>query len=116
MSTLQTDDLDTLKARQKATWMAGNYARIAEITAPVANEFIARRYLKPGVRLLDVACGAGALCIPAAKAGAAVTGVDMAPNLLDEARARAARDAVDINFDEGDAEQLPYQNGAFDIV
>jgi SAM-dependent methyltransferase len=112
----QTDDLDGLKARQKATWMAGNYARIAETTAPAANEFIARRHLKPGVRLLDVACGSGALCIPAAAAGAAVTGIDFAPNLLEEARSRAAREAVDITFDEGDAEQLPYQNGSFDIV
>jgi ubiquinone/menaquinone biosynthesis C-methylase UbiE len=96
--------------------MAGHYARIAEATAPAANEFISRRHLKPGVRLLDVACGSGNLCIPAAKAGAAVTGIDIAPNLLGEARSRAARESVDIAFDEGDAEQLPYQNDAFDIV
>jgi len=116
MPTQQTKDIDGLKARAKATWMAGHYARIAETTAPAANEFIARRHLKPGIRLLDVACGSGNVCIPAAKAGAAVTGVDIAPNLLDEARSRAARESVDIAFDEGDAEQLPYQNGAFDII
>jgi ubiquinone/menaquinone biosynthesis C-methylase UbiE len=116
MPTQQTDDIDGLKARAKTTWMAGHYARIAEITAPAANEFIARRHLQPGVRLLDVACGSGNLCIPAAKAGAAVTGVDIAPNLLDEARSRAAREPVDIAFDEGDAEQLPYQDGTFDII
>ena len=116
MSTQQTNDVDGLKARAKATWMAGHYARIAEATAAAANEFIARRHLRPGDRVLDVACGTGNLCIPAAKAGAAVTGIDIAPNLIDEARSRAAREAVDIAFDEGDAEQLPYQNGAFDIV
>lgn len=116
MPTQQTTDIDGLKARAKATWMAGHYARIAEATASAANEFIARRHLKPGVRLLDVACGSGNLCIPAAKAGAAVTGVDIAPNLLADARSRAARESVDIAFDEGDAEQLPYQDGAFDII
>lgn len=116
MPAQQTNDLDGLKARAKATWMAGHYARIAEATAPAANEFIARRHLKPGVQLLDVACGSGNLCIPAAIAGAAVTGVDIAPNLLDEARSRAARESVDIAFDEGDAEHLPYHNGAFDII
>jgi SAM-dependent methyltransferase len=116
MPTQQTDDINGLKARVKATWMAGNYARIAETTAPAANAFIARRHLKPGVRLLDVACGSGNLCIPAAKAGAAVTGIDIAPNLLDEARSRATLESVDIAFDEGDAERLPYQDGAFDII
>jgi 2-polyprenyl-3-methyl-5-hydroxy-6-metoxy-1,4-benzoquinol methylase len=111
MPTQQTGDLDGLKARAKATWMAGNYTLIAETTAPAANKFIARQHLRPGVRLLDVACGSGNLCVPAAKAGAAVTGVDIAPNLLDAARSRAARESVDITFDEGDAERLPYQNG-----
>jgi SAM-dependent methyltransferase len=116
MPTQQTDDIDDLKARVKATWMAGNYARIAETTAPAANEFISRRRLRPGIRLLDVACGSGNLCIPAAKAGAVVTGVDIAPNLIDEARSRATRACVDIAFDEGDAGQLPYEDGAFDII
>lgn len=116
MPTQQTNDIDGLKARAKATWTAGHYARVAETTAPTANEFITRQHLRPGARLLDVACGSGNLCIPAAKAGAAVTGVDIAPNLLDEARARAARESVNITFDEGDAEQLPYQDGVFDIV
>jgi SAM-dependent methyltransferase len=114
MPTQQIDD--GLKGRVKATWMAGNYARVAEITAPAANEFIARRHLRPGDRLLDVACGSGNLCIPAAKAGAAVTGIDIAPNLLDEARAHATRESVDLTLHEGDAEQLPYQTGTFDFV
>jgi ubiquinone/menaquinone biosynthesis C-methylase UbiE len=63
-----------------------------------------------------VACGNGNLAIPAAKAGAVVTGIDIAPNLLDQARDRAAREGVDIRFEEGDAEDLPYQTGGFDLV
>lgn len=116
MSAPPGHDVDGLKARAKLTWTAGNFARVAEYTAAVANDFIERRHLKAGSRVLDVACGSGNLCIPAAKAGAIVTGVDIAPNLLDEARARALRESVDIAFDEGDAEQLPYQNDAFDLV
>jgi SAM-dependent methyltransferase len=116
MTAMAIPDLAGLKMRLKATWMAGNYERIAEVTAPAAAEFIARRQIEPGTRVLDVACGTGNLTIPTAKAGAAVTGVDIAPNLLDAARARAARDGVAIQFDDGDAEDLPYPDGAFDLV
>ena len=68
-------DLDGLKARVRTTWMAGDYARIAAFTETAANEFIDRREIKPGMRVLDVACGSGNLAIPAARAGAIVTGV-----------------------------------------
>jgi SAM-dependent methyltransferase len=104
MATSQIADIEGLKARVKATWMAGDYARIAEATETVANEFIARRHLQPNTRMLDVACGTGNLCFPAAKAGAIVTVVDIAPNLLDQARSRAAREGVAVTFDEGDAD------------
>jgi 2-polyprenyl-3-methyl-5-hydroxy-6-metoxy-1,4-benzoquinol methylase len=116
MTAVAIPDLADLKARQKATWMAGNYERIAELTAVAAVEFVARRHVEPGMRVLDVACGTGNLAIPAAKAGAAVTGVDIAPNLLDAARRRAAREGVTVELDPGDAEDLPYPDGAFDLV
>lgn len=116
MSVNQSDAINDLKARVKATWMAGNYDRIAAITLPAATEFIERQHLQPGVRLLDVACGSGNLSIPAARAGAVVTGVDIAPNLVEQARSRAQKESVTVTFDEGDAEQLPYDDGAFDIV
>jgi len=66
--------------------------------------------------VLDVACGTGNTAIPAARAGAVVTGVDIAPNLLVQARERAAAEGLDAKFDEGDAEQLPYADGSFDVV
>jgi SAM-dependent methyltransferase len=68
------------------------------------------------MRVLDVACGTGNLAIPAARAGARVTGLDIAPNLLEQARARAAAESLDIAFDEGDVEHLPYADGQFDVV
>lgn len=116
MSTQQQTDVDVVKARIKATWMAGDYAQIAQFTQTAANEFIERRQLKPGSRLLDVACGNGNLSIPAARAGAIVTGIDIAPNLLAQGRSRAAAAGLKITFEEGDAENLPIETGAFDIV
>jgi ubiquinone/menaquinone biosynthesis C-methylase UbiE len=109
-------EFTALKARLKATWMAGDFGQIAQYSAAAAEQFIARRAITPGIRVLDVACGTGNLAIPAAKAGAIVTGVDIAPNLLEQARARATREGVQVQFDEGDAEQLPYPDAAFDLV
>jgi ubiquinone/menaquinone biosynthesis C-methylase UbiE len=116
MTTQQIADFEGLKARMKATWMAGDYDRVGRLTEDTANEFIARRSLKAGTRVLDVACGTGNLSIPAAKAGAIVTGVDIAPNLLERARARATQEGLAVRFDEGDAEDLPYEDGSFELV
>jgi SAM-dependent methyltransferase len=96
--------------------MAGDFGQIAKHIETSAEEFIARLALRPGARVLDVACGSGNLSIPAARAGALVTGVDIATNLLEQARARAASEGLTIQFDEGDAEDLPYSAGAFDEV
>ena len=108
-------DLDGLKTRIRATWMAGDYGSVAALTESAANDFIDRRQIKPNMQVLDVACGNGNLSIPAARAGAAVTGVDISPNLLDQARARAMREKLNIRFEEGDAENLPVAAGAFDL-
>jgi len=109
-------DLEALKGRLKATWMAGDFGEVAKSIESHAEEFIARRQVRPGMRVLDVACGTGNLAIPAARAGAAVAGVDIAANLLEQARARAGREGLDVRFDEGDAEELPYADASFDLV
>jgi ubiquinone/menaquinone biosynthesis C-methylase UbiE len=109
-------ELAELKARMRATWMAGDFGEIARYSQPAADEFMARRGVQPGMRVLDVACGTGNLSIPAARAGADVTGVDIAPNLLAGARARAEAEQLTIRFDEGDAEELPYADESFDLV
>lgn len=115
MSTM-TPEMEALKTRLKATWMAGDFGEVAKHIAAGAEEFIVRLNLKPGDRVLDVACGSGNLAIPAARAGAVVTGVDIATNLLNQARARAQAEGVEAQFDEGDAEQLPYADASFDVV
>lgn len=109
-------EMETLKSRLKSMWMAGDFGQIAKQIETGAQEFIDRLELKPGDRVLDVACGSGNLSIPAARAGAIVTGVDIAPNLLEQGRARAAAENLTIQFDEGDAESLPYDAAAFDLV
>ena len=115
MSTTQTE-MESLKTQLKSMWMAGDFGQIANVIQAGADEFIASLGLKPGNRVLDVACGSGNLAIPAARTGARVTGVDIATNLLEQARARAESEGLTIQFDEGDAESLPYDDGAFDVV
>ena len=109
-------EMESLKTRLKGMWMAGDFGEVAKIIESGAEDFIARLELKPGDRVLDVACGSGNLAIPAARAGAIVTGVDIATNLLEQARARATAEGLAISFDEGDAESLPYGDASFDVV
>jgi SAM-dependent methyltransferase len=77
---------------------------------------MARQPLRPGTRVLDVACGTGNLAVIAARRGCVVTGVDIASNLIDQARARAAAENLRIDFIEGDAEALPFADHQFDLV
>jgi SAM-dependent methyltransferase len=111
-----TPEMESLKTRLKATWMAGDYGHFAQYLEPGALEFLARLHVQAGTRMLDVACGAGQIAIPAARAGARVTGVDIATNSIEQARARARAEGLDARFDEGDAEMLPYEDASFDLV
>ena len=108
--------IDLIKQRMRGTWMAGDFGEIARYTAKCAEEFVDRLHLAPSAKVLDVACGTGNLAIPAARHGARVTGVDIAPNLLAQARDRATAEGLDAVFEEGDAEQLPYADADFDVV
>jgi SAM-dependent methyltransferase len=96
--------------------MAGDFGQLAKIIQGCAEEFVDRLAIPSGSRVLDVACGSGNLAIPAARAGAKVTGVDIATNLVEQARERAKSEGVTAQFDEGDAEQLPYDDASFDVV
>lgn len=116
MNQTERSEFDSLKQQLRATWTAGDYGRIAENLAGGAATFIERLPLAPGTRLLDVACGAGQVALPAARAGARVTGLDLAPNWIEQARERAAAEDLDVRFDVGDAEELPYADGEFDLT
>jgi len=111
--------LEELKARLKSTWTAGDYGQLPKnnkAQSQWTEEVISRLGVRAGTRMLDVACGTGNLCVSAARRGASVTGIDIAPNLLEQGRAKAESDGLEIQFDEGDAEQLPYGDASFDLV
>ena len=112
----QVSEMDALKAKLRATWSAGDFGEIARFLAAEGEDFVNRIGVKPGSKVLDVACGTGNLALPAARLGADVTGVDIAPNLVEQARANAAREGLKAQFDEGDAEALPYADASFDTV
>lgn len=107
---------DPSTERSRTIWSSGDFDRIAAGFREDAADFVERRELTNNHKVLDVACGSGNLTIPAARAGAAVTGLDLIPSLLKSAAAWAARENLDISFDEGNAEELPYDDQSFDVV
>lgn len=109
-------NIDQIKQGMRATWMAGDFGVIAKTIATAGQQFGNSLELTPGLKVLDVATGTGNVAIPLAKMGCEVTGVDIAPNLLVQARERAAAEGVSATFDEGDAEAMPYADGTFDAV
>lgn len=113
MADTSTDD-PALKDRLRATWAAGDYARIAEPLAASAEAFLDRLRVEPGERLLDIACGAGQIARPAARRGARATGVDIVEALVREGATRARQEGLDVRFEVGDAEALPFEDASFD--
>jgi len=105
-----------LKQIMRDMWMAGDYGQLARHLMKPGEEFVERLGIAEGDKVLDVACGTGNLAIPAARVGGVVTGVDIAPNLLEQARQRAVAEGLPAAFEEGDAEHLPYGDGQFDLV
>lgn len=114
MKTIQ--NIETIKTRMKDAWNAGDYGKFATYMEPGAHVILKGWRIQPGCGMLDVACGAGQISILASRAGVKVTGVDIAPNSIDFARARAMKEGLDARFDEGDAECLPYAENSFDVV
>src|SRR5579872_6094466 len=108
--------LDELKTQLRNTWMTGDYGRFSRYMERDAEAFYRRLPIKPGAQVLDVGCGAGQLSLIAARAGARVTGCDIASNWLLQARRSAAAEGLTVVFEEGDAEALPYENATFDDV
>ncbi len=97
-------------------WGAGDYPAVADKVAEVGEHAVRAAGVEPGLEVLDVACGAGNATIPAALAGARVTGLDLSPVLLDEGRRRAQAAGVEVEWVEGDAQALPFADGSFDRV
>jgi ubiquinone/menaquinone biosynthesis C-methylase UbiE len=106
-----------LKARHRAMWALGDYPAVAADVIPdLGPVLVAASGVQPGDRVLDVAAGAGNAAVPAALLGARVVASDLTPELFPAGREFAARHGVTIDWEEGDAEALPYEDGAFDVV
>jgi ubiquinone/menaquinone biosynthesis C-methylase UbiE len=111
-----TTEMEQLKTKLRSTWVSGDFAEIAKAIEVGAEEFVTRLGLTKGTTVLDVACGNGNTAIPAAWLGADVTGVDIAPYLIEQAVARAQAAGVTAEFDVGDVEALPYGDASFETV
>lgn len=116
MTNTAMGEMDDVKTRLKSIWTAGDYDRFSRYMEGGAREFYDRLNIAPGSRLLDVACGSGQLALMAAKDGIEVTGVDIASNLVERARARAQAEGLKARFEEADAEALPFDDASFDVV
>ena len=107
---------EELKQRQSVMWGIGPYQRVTETLVDIHERVADALAPRPGQRWLDVACGTGAMAERAAAAGADVTGVDLAPVLIDTARERAAEQGLEIDYRVGDCENLEFEDGSFEAV
>jgi SAM-dependent methyltransferase len=103
------------KTRQREMWRA--FAPAALFTTPVAGRLVRFAGIRPGEKVLDVGTGTGVVAITAARSGAEVTGLDLTPALLEEARENSRIALIEnIVWTEGDAEDLPYADASYDVV
>jgi SAM-dependent methyltransferase len=107
---------EELKERQSVVWGSGPYERISEHLAIAHDHLLRAVEPRPGDRWLDVATGTGEIAAEAARRGASVTGLDLAPKLIERARIRAHESGVAVALEVGDAERLPYSDESFDVV
>jgi SAM-dependent methyltransferase len=111
------DAMSEFKTRQRETWALGNFGDVAVFTTPVAGHLVRFAGVTAGQAVLDVGTGTGIVAVTAARLGARVTGLDLTPELLQQARQNAqVAGSLEIDWKEGDAEALPYPDGAFDTV
>jgi SAM-dependent methyltransferase len=109
-----SDPFVQFKQMQREGW--SHFSPLAAMTTPTAAKLVNFAGVKAGQRVLDVACGTGVVAVTCARRGARVTGLDLTPELLEAARENAKIAAVEIDFHEGDAEQLPFPDATFDAV
>ena len=112
----QAPNLTAIKDRQQKTWTSGNYARVGN-TLVIMGELLCEAVdVHAGDKVLDVATGSGNTAISAARRFCDVTGIDYVPELIEDARKRAEVEGMEITFEVGDAEDLPYPDASFDVV
>jgi ubiquinone/menaquinone biosynthesis C-methylase UbiE len=115
-ATTATPDFSAIKQNQQATWSSGDYALIG-ITLQIVGESLAEATdIRAGERVLDIAAGNGNVTLAAARRFANVTSTDYVPELLEKGRVRALAEGLPVNFRVADAEELPFEDGSFDVA
>ena len=108
------DGISQFKANQKVAW--ANFAMLENLTGTTAPHLVRFAGIRAGAQVLDVACGTGVVALTAARAGAKVQGIDLTPELVARARENASLMRLEVPFQEGDVESLPFADGTFDVV
>jgi SAM-dependent methyltransferase len=108
------DALTKFKEMQRQGW--AHFAPLEMWTTPPAASLVRHARVASGARVLDVGCGTGVVAITAARRGARATGLDLTPELLERARENARIAGLEIEWHQGDAEELPFEDRAFDVV
>ncbi|GGF00243.1 class I SAM-dependent methyltransferase [Mycetocola zhadangensis] len=118
MTDVLTGDADkALKAKHRAMWALGNYPELAEdLISALGTTLVGALDIGPGQRVLDIAAGSGNAALPAAQAGAGVVASDLTPELLAAGERRAAALGLELDWQQADAEALPFANDEFDTV
>ncbi len=112
-----SDPVADFKQGSRAVWAAGRFDEIGRLIEALGPRLIDRVGVDEGMDVIDVGTGSGGtLAIPAAQRGGTVTGVDLTPELFEDARRRAAEAGVEVDWVEGDAEALPFEDRSFDRV
>ena len=116
MTTPQTPDLAAIKERQQKAWSSGDYGKVGVTLVLMAELLAEAADLKASQKVLDVASGNGNASLAAARRFTEVTAIDYVPMLLEEGRKRAEAEGLTVDFREGDAENLPFEDASFDVV
>ena len=111
-----TPDPSSVKESQRRAWASGDYAIFGTALNIISELLCEAADLHPGERVLDVATGSGNAALAAARRYCEVTGVDYVPALLEKGRERASVEGLPVDFREGDAEDLPFPDAAFDVT
>jgi SAM-dependent methyltransferase len=109
-------DFGDLTDRQRRMWTSGDFSVIARQVVPASEALCEKVDPRPGQRVLDVACGSGNAALVAARRYCEVTGIDYVAALIERARQRAAAEGTEIQFEVGDAQDLPFPDASFDVV
>jgi SAM-dependent methyltransferase len=111
-----TIDLAAVKTRQQGAWSSGDYAIVGTTLQIVGEQLCEALDIRAGQRVLDVAAGNGNATLAAARRWCKVVSTDYVPALLDRGRQRAAAERLDVEFQQADAEALPFADDSFDVV